>query len=674
MKISTFLTFIGALTLPSAVNAYRPPGADTPAFHLVSSSTSGSSNLLPVRIDNSIGGYATLTGSQPIAIFYFTQGRLVAAPPPGGNLQQLPIIDAQQIGNGVCTTYGAWVFHQGSNSNRCAKGNAFYIQSNPENAQLGARLTFDWQGGFYACGADKRIYYKLAPGDGPQGCDPVDLWTVAARWIRRWIKMGQTIATLFLATFTRSIASPVPIPVSGSTIPSPVCIVAAAITASRCDPTRTRTIFDILYSCIGVTLLCTYISIHHNIPDQNDPWAQVTWLKLRTTFYALIAPEMVILWAIRQRIMAGRIAKENKHRRWTRTHGFFVQMGGLMQRVEVDGEVTYRVAGLTTEDDKDFDWSSIKIPQIPEKEIKDHGKGDILAKTIVVIQTTWFVAQCIARHAQGLVLTEIELVTLAFATLNVITYGLWWDKPLNIEYPIYFDENGNRVDGPLATHDELEDGEVQMGQDETWYGRTWRSVKGTVAGWDESTWEGVGRGWGESIARRGVVKTMWRRVIVAPFLVVFAPLWGMMTDVSIENKPTSAHSFYAAAMNLHDRLLATISGSAIGVVFGAIHLIGWNFQFPTTTEQWLWRASSLILTIVPFLLVLTSALALAPKRLRVESLEYVVLAFAYPCLFLGPPLYFAARFVLLFLAFFTLRSLPDSAYQNVRWTEFIPHI
>ncbi|KAF8641740.1 hypothetical protein AX16_009817 [Volvariella volvacea WC 439] len=84
MKISTLLTFLGTLVFPSVVNAYVPPGADTPAFYLVSSSTSGSSNLLPVRIDNVAGGYATLTGSQPLGIFYFKRGRLVAAQPPGG--------------------------------------------------------------------------------------------------------------------------------------------------------------------------------------------------------------------------------------------------------------------------------------------------------------------------------------------------------------------------------------------------------------------------------------------------------------------------------------------------------------------------------------------------------------------------------------------------------------
>ncbi|KAF8663636.1 hypothetical protein AX16_000909, partial [Volvariella volvacea WC 439] len=246
------------------------------------------------------------------------------------------------------------------------------------------------------------------------------------------------LAALFLAAFARSLASPVPITIRSAPLPSPVCALASTVLTSQCDPTRTRTMFDILYSCIGVILLCTYISIHHNVPNQSDSGAKVMWLKVRTTLYALVAPEMIIMWAMRQRIMADKIAKENKDRGWTRTHGFFAQMGGLVQRIGNEEDNAYLAVCSS------MLLAGTKVPRIPEKEIKDRGKGDLLSKAIVVLQTSWFVAQCIARHVQGLGITEIELVTLAFAALNGITYGLWWDKPLNVGYPIYFDQNGVR--------------------------------------------------------------------------------------------------------------------------------------------------------------------------------------------------------------------------------------
>ncbi|KAF8645291.1 hypothetical protein AX16_007928 [Volvariella volvacea WC 439] len=459
------------------------------------------------------------------------------------------------------------------------------------------------------------------------------------------------LASLFLAAFAHSLASPVPVTVPGSTFPSPVCVAAAAMTASQCDPTRTRTIFDILYSCIGVILLCTYISIHHNIPDQGDSWVKATWLKLRTTLYALVVPEIVIMWAIRQWIMARKIARTNKHRGWTKTHGFFIQMGGLVRK-RTGREVAYQVV---CDPDK---LNGMKIPFIPEKEIQDHGKGDLLAKAVVVVQTTWFVAQCIARHVQGLILTEIELVTLAFATLNVVTYGLWWNKPLNVGYPIYFDEDGNRVDGPLAANGESEEDQGQVKEwEEAWYARIWRSMSSCVAGCS-GVFRHIREGWGDYREEYGKVA-----LFVAPFEAVFHPLLDMMSDAP-ENRPTSVHPFYSAKLDFNDRDLAVFYGSGIGIVFGGIHLIGWNYQFPTIVEVWLWRTSALALTSVPPFLAV--GVALVSKY----NYEMVLGLTAY----IGGPLYFTARIVILFLAFFTLRDLSDAAYQNVRWTELIPHI
>lgn len=58
--------------------------------------------------------------------------------------------------------------------------------------------------------------------------------------------------------------------------------------------------------------------------------------------------------------------------------------------------------------------------KVSEKEIQDRSKSDGLSKALVVVQTTWFIAQCISRKVQGFTITEIELVTVAFAFLNGI--------------------------------------------------------------------------------------------------------------------------------------------------------------------------------------------------------------------------------------------------------------
>ena len=40
----------------------------------------------------------------------------------------------------------------------------------------------------------------------------------------------------------------------------------------------------------------------------------------------------------------------------------------------------------------------IKAPKIiTQAEIEDHSKGDVISKIIVILQTTWFISQCISR-------------------------------------------------------------------------------------------------------------------------------------------------------------------------------------------------------------------------------------------------------------------------------------
>ena len=80
--------------------------------------------------------------------------------------------------------------------------------------------------------------------------------------------------------------------------------------------------------------------------------------------------------------------------------------------------------------------SEIAFPTITAAEIKDKGRGDFLSKAIAILQTTWFIAQCIARGVEGIALTELELVTLALATLNGLMYYFWWDKPLGVKEPV----------------------------------------------------------------------------------------------------------------------------------------------------------------------------------------------------------------------------------------------
>ncbi|KAF8660446.1 hypothetical protein AX16_001626 [Volvariella volvacea WC 439] len=314
------------------------------------------------------------------------------------------------------------------------------------------------------------------------------------------------------------------------------------------------------------------------------------------------------------------------------------------------------------------------------RQAKDRGEGDLLSKAIVVLQTSWFVAQCIACDVQGLGITEIELVTLAFAALNGITYGLWWDKPLNVGYPIYFDQNGVRVDGPHETADGP--GESNVESEEGKWERRWhpRMIWGYISckaqkgvGGDKSHtqrwYQGIQNlkgSWTESVQKLGVKRTVWRKFIAPLWWAVSGTLVEMMREGGYDEKSASVPPFYSGGIYYQDRNHAALYGSIVGTVFGGIHLVGWNLQFPTLTECWLWRVSSLLLVFVPLILAVGLTLGF-----RWRSAGPIIESFT---LVVGFPLYIVARTTILFLAFASLRALPDSAYQNVKWTEFLPHI
>ena len=165
---------------------------------------------------------------------------------------------------------------------------------------------------------------------------------------------------------------------------------------------------------------------------------------------------------------------------WSRTHGFFIIMGGFhlfkrgskkMDNVQpISHEEDIPLHPLTAIDlygdntTLDIDFSSFTVPT--EVEIKDRGKSDWLAKSLVLVQTSWFVMQCIARGIKHLPVTHLEIVTLAYAAMNFVIYIFWWNKPLNVNRPVrVFRKSGESEQGetvPDQTTD-LRGAEIDLG-------------------------------------------------------------------------------------------------------------------------------------------------------------------------------------------------------------------
>lgn len=74
---------------------------------------------------------------------------------------------------------------------------------------------------------------------------------------------------------------------------------------------------------------------------------------------------------------------------------------------------------------------------VTEDEICDKSKRNFVAKSIAFTQTAWFIIQFIERCAIHQPITQLEVMTVAYAILNIIIYIFWWNKPFDVSEPIH---------------------------------------------------------------------------------------------------------------------------------------------------------------------------------------------------------------------------------------------
>ena len=114
------------------------------------------------------------------------------------------------------------------------------------------------------------------------------------------------------------------------------------------------------------------------------------------------------------------------------------------------------------------------------------------------------------------------------------------------------------------------------------------------------------------------------------------------------------------------------TSAAAGALFGAIHCLAWHFVFPSHVEEIMWRVASLTvvgtclgMVLALYLLHFSDGPGISRKCFKKFSiLLSICFLFFYPI----------SRMCLLVLALTSLRSLPLSAFDTIRWIELVPHI
>ena len=376
--------------------------------------------------------------------------------------------------------------------------------------------------------------------------------------------------------------------------------------------------------------------------------------------FTIFLPEFTLAFAGGQRANARRTTDALHgmgYPRWTTRHSFYANMGGFI--LQPRDSIPFPIHGIH------LVWlvkeGYLEVPEITEEEISDKSKADLLTKLLVCGQTGWFVLQCLGRWKQKLPLTTLELATITFVWCTWGIYGQWLKKPLDVESPTVLKIQASTAEilinaGPAASQP---------------YRRTPLDF---VWDWHAS--------WTMDVQphlnfRVGPRERPIQRILNDGF-----PWYDRASDVGI--------------------ILFMIT------FYGAIHVMGWNFIFPSSIERILWRVSGLVILCTTTAFCLWELgwgiirawylLHLNKQPIRPMSIFYVFTnrvekidganglpipdekfdaeGVAAGHIFVAVPLgvlYILARFYVIGEALASLRALPAAAYQDVDWTKFIPH-
>lgn len=287
-----------------------------------------------------------------------------------------------------------------------------------------------------------------------------------------------------------------------------------------------------------------------------------------------------------------------------------------------------------------------RLPSISEDDLKDRDKGDVLTTVITLVQIGWFIAQLIVRRYQRNSTSQLEIMTLSFATTAAITYFLLWGRPKDLTYSITFN-----ADRHPQSSDEI--ARLALWGPSTLLPQTLRDISDGA----NSDGDYHGNLW------RPYNTTMFYLAQFYQYVSGTLGISNFAIHIDQDLETTSGH-FSASAI---------VSGGPAMLVFGAIHFIAWNFSFPTTLERTLWRASSIILVVTPACAILVHLSPVIWPSSRISRSGLLIIGIK-PLMYLGLLVCYAtARCFALVEVFRSLAFLPPDVFKT-GWPANLPHI
>lgn len=460
-----------------------------------------------------------------------------------------------------------------------------------------------------------------------------------------------------------------------------------------------RGTLNILQSSLLTILICSWSALCLNVPPEGETHMGFFVRKAKWMLFTIFFPEILMAIAAEQWRSAAQSVEDfvnltkrweaeerdskplpsqnaenlSRIRRspWTMRHAFFTDMGGLIlsfpdhRPFRVDAQQLHYLVERT----------HLLYPSISDASIRDTNKADAFARSLTLVQISWFSIQAISRGATHLALSTLELSTVAFIFCTINTFFYWRQKPLDVSNAMVLHCPTKLEDILSPSNPSSSSGKLKMNNHRYWYSQNPLDfVKPPITRTSliAPFWFGVRASfsWTKQDRRHLRANASPTRPIKSTTFIMSSPPFGNTTITP------------PRGMSIGDIILLTSSPLAY---FG-IHLAGWNFEFPTHVEKLLWRISSLTLLglLVFYLVAIVVGTFLAEYISRVyfkNNEEKTILGVASllpksAAFLLHFPVvaaYCIARTYIIVEGFVNLRALPSTAFESVNWPNFVPH-
>lgn len=444
-----------------------------------------------------------------------------------------------------------------------------------------------------------------------------------------------------------------------------------------------RGTMDILWSCTITMFLCSWSLLCMNMPGPRETRAQILWRKFSLTILGFLCPEILFAIAFSQWLSARHsvqtISSHNYGKgstKWTMKEAFFADMGGFVLHSADQPPFPLEAQALLYLVAK----GHIKLPELDHREIQEKNKADGMLRFITLCQIIWFLVNTTGRWAQHIVVTTAELTTVSFILCSLGIAFFWWHKPADAVL-------GKLIVTDLSINDILKT-EGQMPD-------TWKRTPLDFLSRKEWWWS---RCWANFLNILRHMKISFGSVVKP-------------SDRIQDSTPKK----------LSNKYMYTTVGLAFG--YFSVLFVGWDYSFPTVTEQLLWRLACVMMMVTLSALAIVARLVdtfpaspchavgsgsasghSQPKclesgcrlkrparlghmakrvgdalnRVRNNSVDkdpelYVPLKIILP-IYAIAGLYLLARMYILVADVIELRLLPASAYSTVNWQKYWPRL